>query len=431
MDQFIAQHAVQDTSSATHNVFGTRNAKIRVVDGQDINTFYTLYSLVHQDLKFSISEKPKDVFKLFFDIDSGSAEAFCDIKVVDYFVHDLIPEYVRLFFAHGQKTTLYVAKNPDDDNVHVICDNIIVDVETALEFRNYVILNLCEKTNNELSLNECKKFIDGSVYKSGLRMLGCPKFTKPERFPVHVGAVALDRGYYPLKEGTRVMDRQLERSVTKESLVNFSINCPGKAKKTKVELKAAELKEVSKSLSMVEMEYQMNDKDFEKCVIEYVEKKTGQKMVARSTNRGTIYRSDYKEGDKICFDSDGNTFAHKSTNGFQAFKEHDGGYYYCFSDTCSKKVKMFSIKPDDHFCIEKALALALALQDKDSYYYYMSNYYTAISGLDSIWGYKACQSYYCYLVLDRKLQPVGSRYEGPLFSFHYYCHSIPDLWNLG
>lgn len=160
---FLKEHSKDASKHQSHlNLDG---GKFNLPD-EKLREFYKLYVDAIKTEKLSLVEKVSDCFAYFQDIDSKE-ETVTDDDIVNLI--GMTKEMVRKWFEVDE---IEVTVSKRKANYHIIYNNLLVKSETAIMFTKELKKEMTDKNN------ETSKYIDMSVYKTGLRMVGSYKGTK-------------------------------------------------------------------------------------------------------------------------------------------------------------------------------------------------------------------------------------------------------------
>lgn len=160
--KYIMQFMKGTEKYQTHLSF--TKGKYNVPD-EKMEEFYKRYyeSLISGDNLYLIEKIYNCNFNMFFDLDTTEQQTDSDIiKIID------IIKKVICYYYSCEECDMIVSKR--ESKYHLNFANIVVNSK--------IMNNICEKIKNDLKEFKLDKFIDTSVYRTGLRMLGSKKNPK-------------------------------------------------------------------------------------------------------------------------------------------------------------------------------------------------------------------------------------------------------------
>ncbi len=169
---YLQQFAKNTDKIQTHLSF--KGGKYNVDDSY-FNEFYTKYYesvFVHGEKQTLIEKIHGCVFNYFLDIDSSIENNEDEILKLINVLEEII------FDIYNKKYEIIVSKSPEN-KYHINIYNLIVNADIAINITKLLI------NNEKLSKNQNVKYIDQSVYKTGLRIIGSYKGDLISRYELY------------------------------------------------------------------------------------------------------------------------------------------------------------------------------------------------------------------------------------------------------
>jgi P4 family phage/plasmid primase-like protien len=180
MNTILSLYKTQDKTLQTHTFFGNIKQKLSIPNEKNLEFMVHYHYLIENNIPVCITEKSRDTFKFFADIDLDEV-----VFRQGYLIKDTIPDFIDkvketfqdvIKDAFGLQLEAVLAYRLAY-KCHIHFKDLITDKESAKLICNdvYKRLLVLFPWIQELKTIHTKNVIDTSVYTSGLRMLGSDK----------------------------------------------------------------------------------------------------------------------------------------------------------------------------------------------------------------------------------------------------------------
>lgn len=168
---YIQQYTKNTDEIQTHLSF--KGGKYNIDDGHFFEFYKKYYDCIKTDEKITLIEKINGcVFNYFIDIDSSIENNEYEIESVINVLKEII------FSIYENEYDIIVSKSPEN-KYHINVHKLVVNTEIAISITNILV------KHEKLSTNKNMKYIDKSVYKTGLRMLGSYKSDLESKYDIY------------------------------------------------------------------------------------------------------------------------------------------------------------------------------------------------------------------------------------------------------
>jgi hypothetical protein len=182
-DKFnLYQYKTDSPSEATHLMFGKRSGKFIIPLNEKIN----LYKFVEKNPTYCVTEKPGNIFPLFFDIDNLND----DIDIKEFKNTVIKPNIFKRVdedsISRKHKIGYILRNQKKTRNFHIHFPFIFVKKSTAISIANLI---------NE----KYPKSIDTTVYNNGLRLFNTKKINKQNEIEMETNYEFINEKYQEKK----------------------------------------------------------------------------------------------------------------------------------------------------------------------------------------------------------------------------------------